>query len=156
MPPTRRAKNHPPFNLLRRPADRGRVVRRRPTPPFVGPAPELFFHRRARARSVAVTGPQRTADYPDVPTFKESGIDLGGIEGGTWFGIVASTATPALIVEKLNGAVTQALKDPKTRFAFEKVYGVVAGGTSSEFGALLQSQQKFWREALDAAGVRPN
>ena len=31
-----------------------------------------------------------------------------------------------------------------------------AGGTAGEFSALLQSQQKFWREALDAAGVRPN
>ena len=52
--------------------------------------------------------------------------------------------------------MNQALKDPKTRAAFEKAYAVVAGGTTSEFGALLQSQQKFWREALEAVGVRPN
>ena len=52
--------------------------------------------------------------------------------------------------------MNQALKDPKTRAAFEKAYAVVAGGTAGEFSVLLQSQQKFWREALDAAGVRPN
>jgi tripartite-type tricarboxylate transporter receptor subunit TctC len=109
-----------------------------------------------KLRALAVTGPQRTADYPNVPTFKESGIDLGGIEGGTWFGIAAPAATPAPIVEKLNGAVNQALKDPKTRAAFEKAYAVVAGGTAGEFSVLLQSQQKFWREALEAVGVRPN
>ena len=51
--------------------------------------------------------------FPEVPTFTESGIDLGGISGGTWFGIVAPARTPASVITTLNDAVNQTLKEPK-------------------------------------------
>jgi tripartite-type tricarboxylate transporter receptor subunit TctC len=108
-----------------------------------------------KLRALAVTGPQRVAEFSDVPTFRESGVDLGGLEDGA-FGIVAPTGTPAAVIEKLNGAVNQVLMDPKTRSGFEtKAFATVVGGTSEEFGTFLRTQQKFWREALEAGGVRP-
>jgi tripartite-type tricarboxylate transporter receptor subunit TctC len=39
-----------------------------------------------KLRALAVTGRQRLANFPDVPTFREGSIDLGGIEDGAWFG----------------------------------------------------------------------
>jgi len=46
--------------------------------------------------------------------------------------------------------------DPKTRSAFEKAFATVVGDTPEEFGTFLRTQQKFWRQALEAGGVRPN
>jgi tripartite-type tricarboxylate transporter receptor subunit TctC len=110
-----------------------------------------------KLRALAVTGRQRLANFPDVPTFREGSIDLGGIEDGAWFGIVAPKGTPAPIIEKLNRAVNQVLEDPKIRAGFEtKAFATVTGGTPEEFGTFLRSQQKFWHETLEAAGVHPN
>ena len=110
-----------------------------------------------KLRALAVTGHKRVAEFLDVPTFSESGIDLGGLEDGAWFGIVAPTGAPAPIIEKLNGAVNQVLADPKTRSEFEtKAFATVIGGTSEEFGTFLRTQQEFWREVLEDSGVRPN
>jgi tripartite-type tricarboxylate transporter receptor subunit TctC len=123
---------------------------------FIGLSVSAPNVQTGKVRALAVTGLQRLSEFADVPTFKESGVELGAIEGGTWFGIAAPATTPAPIIDKLNAAVNQALKDPKTRAAIDKAHGVVAGGTPGEFGALLQAQLAFWREALEAAGVRPN
>ena len=109
-----------------------------------------------KLRALAVTGPQRLKEFPDVPTFRESGIDLGGLENGTWFGIVAPAGTPAPIIEKLNDAVNRVLQDPKIRSGFTEAFATVVGGTPKEFDVFLRSQQTFWREALEAAGIRPN
>jgi tripartite-type tricarboxylate transporter receptor subunit TctC len=124
---------------------------------FLGLGASAPLVRSGKLRALAVTGQHRLAEFPDVPTFRESGIDLEGLEDGAWFGIVAPTGTPAPIIEKLNGTVNQALADPKTRSAFEtKAFATVIGGTSEEFGTFLRAQQKFWHETLEAIGVRPN
>src|SRR5215831_7072826 len=94
---------------------------------MAGHVPIIFLGLSASApqvqlgklRALAVTGRQRVAEFSDVPTFWESGVDLGGLKDGAWFGIVAPTGTPAAIIDKLNGAVNQVLMDSKTRSAFE-------------------------------------
>ena len=63
--------------------------------------------------------------------------------------------TPAPVIEKLNAAVNQALKDPKVRARYDAADFVMVGGSPEEFGAFMQSQQKFWRDELEAAGFRP-
>ncbi len=108
-----------------------------------------------KLRALAVTGTRRAQTFPDVPTFAESGIDLGGIGGGTWFGIVAPAGTPAPIVARLNAAVTQATGAAATRAAFEASGHTVTGGTAEEFGAFLQSQQSYWRSVMQSAGLQP-
>ena len=108
-----------------------------------------------KVRALALTGVQRTPAFPDIPTFKESGIDLGGVDAGSWFGIAVPKGTPAAVIEKLNAAVNQALKDPKVRARYEAADFVLVGGSPEEFGAFMQSQQKFWRDELEAAGIRP-
>ena len=107
-------------------------------------------------RALAVTGTERVPTFPEVPTFTESGIDLGGISGGTWFGIVAPARTPASVITTLNDAVNQTLKEPKTCAAFEATSHTVVGGTPQEFGAFFRSQQTYWSTTLEAAGARPN
>jgi tripartite-type tricarboxylate transporter receptor subunit TctC len=119
-----------------------------------GPVPIIFLGLSASApqvqsgklRTLAITGPQRIAEFSDIPTFRESGVDLGGFADGAWFGIVAPTGTPAAIVEKLNGALNQVLVDPKTGSAFEKAFATPPRSSvhfsehSRNFGARRLSQ----------------
>src|SRR5262245_43785651 len=123
---------------------------------FLGLAASAPQVQSGKLRALAVTGSQRLEEFPNVPTFRESGIDLGGLENGTWFGIVAPAGTPAPIIEKLNDAVNQVLQDTKIRSGFTEAFATVVGGTPKEFDAFLRSQQTFWREALEAGGVHPN
>src|SRR5215813_9184 len=124
---------------------------------FLGLSASAPQVQSGKLRALAVTGRKRVAEFPDVPTFSESGVDLGGLEDGAWFGIVAPTGTPVPIIEKLNGMVNQVLTDPKIRSEFEtKAFATVIGGTSEEFVLFLRIQYKFWREVLEASGVRPN
>ena len=107
-----------------------------------------------KVRALALTGTQRTLAFSEIPTFKESGFDLGGVDAGSG-SIAAPKGTPASVIEKLNAAVNQALKDPQVRARYQAADFVVVGGSPEEFGAFMQSQQKFWRDELEAAGIRP-
>jgi ABC transporter substrate binding protein len=71
---------------------------------------------------------------------------------------VAVLARPQHPGEHRERQATQEIIDnPKIRSEFEtKAFATVIGGTSEEFGTFLRIQQKFWREVLEASGVRPN
>ena len=64
-----------------------------------------------KLRALAVTGAERNAALPDVPTIAESG--LPGYECSLWQAIVALAATPGAIVTRLNREVTAILNIPR-------------------------------------------
>src|SRR4029453_8273885 len=107
-------------HLISRGRPSGRGPRGRPCSDlFLGLSASAPQVQSGKLRALAVTGRQRVAEFSDVPTFRESGVDLGGLEDGAWFGIVAPTGTPVPIIEKLNRMVNQVLADPKIRSEFE-------------------------------------
>jgi tripartite-type tricarboxylate transporter receptor subunit TctC len=107
-------------------------------------------------RVLGVYGEHRLPSLPDVPTFKESGVDTGAADLGTWFGIAAPAATPPDIVAKLNDAVNKALRDPATRALLEKADFVgIDGGTPAQMKAIIDQNVDYWREAFTKAGVKP-
>jgi tripartite-type tricarboxylate transporter receptor subunit TctC len=111
--------------------------------------------KAGKVRALGITGLQRTPVVPEIPTFKEGGIDLGGVNEGSWFGLAAPRGTPPAVIEKLNAAVNQALNDPKVRARYDAGDFTVVGGSPEQFGAFMQSQRTFWRDQLEAAGITP-
>lgn len=75
------------------------------------PPPSMGAISEGKLKAIAVSSKQRSALFPDVPTFDELG--LKGFELTAWLGIVAPGGTPPDIVTKLNTAVVAALKDPE-------------------------------------------
>jgi tripartite-type tricarboxylate transporter receptor subunit TctC len=73
--------------------------------------------KTGRLRALAVTGSKRNADFPDVPTFAEIGVN--GMDYEQWFGIMGPATMPKPVVEKLSNAIAQVLKmqDVKDRLA---------------------------------------
>jgi tripartite-type tricarboxylate transporter receptor subunit TctC len=105
-------------------------------------------------RVLAVSGPARFPKLPDVPTFRESGVDVKGVEEGAWFGIVVPAGTPSEIVGKLNREINSVLNEADTRQKLERDYNV-EGGPPEVFGKIIAQQTSSWAEALSRAGVKP-
>jgi tripartite-type tricarboxylate transporter receptor subunit TctC len=106
-------------------------------------------------RVLAVTGPERYKALPQVPTFRELGLDLKQAEDGAWFSIVVPAKTPKAIVDKLNVAVNQVLQQPATRSRIEKANFKVEGGTSRALGELIKAHTSYWGSLLREAGIKP-
>jgi tripartite-type tricarboxylate transporter receptor subunit TctC len=107
-----------------------------------------------KLRLLAVSTPQRLPQFPEVPTFHESGLANFGFN--SWFAMVAPAGTPDEIVQKLNSEVRAALKDPATRDKLLSI-GVTPRGTSSaEFGSATQAQFELYRKLIQEKGISAN
>lgn len=94
-----------------------------------------------KLRALAVTGPQRMASLPDVPTLAESGFrDATSV---VWTGLLAPAATPLPVREKLNAEVRALLAD-KTYSDQLRAYGYTPmGGSVEEFGNFLSDDLRI-------------
>lgn len=80
---------------------------------FFATAPPIMGQvKSGKLKLLALTGEQRTPAFPDVPTFRELGIDVTVTQ---WYGIVAPAGTPAAIVQKLSRAVSEGLTNAELR-----------------------------------------
>jgi tripartite-type tricarboxylate transporter receptor subunit TctC len=88
--------------------------------------------------ALAVTSAKRSPALPNVPTLAESG--LASFEVTAWHGIAMRAGTPPEIVNKLNGAVLAAFKDPAFRKKWEDLGTPVVAGTPEQFGQLIRTE----------------
>ena len=104
-------------------------------------------------RLLAVSGKQRAAQIPDVPTIAESGYP--GYDMITWNGLMAPAGTPKPIIDRIAKEVAAAVKD--TKFAERLVsFGVdPLGNRPDEFAAMIASDIPQWAEAVRTAGLKP-
>ena len=96
--------------------------------------------REGRLRALAVTGPKRVADLPNVPTVAEAGVP--GFNVTTWLGVVAPAGTPPAVIRKLHDAFTEALKVPAVQQRFAELATNPAGTTPEAFARLLDEERK--------------
>ncbi len=116
---------------------------------FGNPVTSLPFVRSGKLRALAVTGKERLAVAPDIPTLAESGVP--GFDAGTWFGICAPADTPEPIVNRLSASMAAALKEASDRFVSQGA--VVIGNTPAEFGRQIQADIAKWRKVVSAAKI---
>lgn len=115
-----------------------------------GVAPLLPQIRAGRLRAIAVTGNQRLAVLPGVPTFEERGIH--GMSS-VWVGAVAPAGTPAPIVGRLSQELARAVESPDVRTSFENAGRVIAPGTPAAMQATIRSEIPVWRETIRQAQI---
>jgi len=102
-------------------------------------------------RALAVTTPQRNANFPNVPTAIEGGIP--GYDFASWGGVFAPAGTPRDVVMKLNAEIGKALGSADLRKRFDDM-GLVAKSSSPEdFGAFLFAEMNRWKAVL--GGKKP-
>jgi tripartite-type tricarboxylate transporter receptor subunit TctC len=106
--------------------------------------------RGGTVRALGVTSPQRWPGLPDVPAIAET---VPGFESVGFYGISAPKGTPPEIVEILNKAVGEALRDPKVAERLTAVGGIPRPMTPAEFGKLIADETEKWRKVVEFAGV---
>ena len=117
------------------------------TPPAV-----LAQIQAGKLRALAVTGPQRIAALPDVPTTAQAGFPTVAITA--WFGLVAPAGTPPDVVARLNREVNAALNDPGLQSRFDKFAIKPVGGTSAAFVKLAADERPKWRKLVAEANIK--
>ena len=99
--------------------------------------------------AVAVAAPQRLASMPNVPTFKELGLEP--VNRMAYYGIVAPKGTPRDIVYKINAAARKALEDPGVRKRIEETGAVVLGNSPEQFAAQMKDELAVYRKVVQTA-----
>jgi tripartite-type tricarboxylate transporter receptor subunit TctC len=104
---------------------------------FASVLPVLGLVRSGKLKAIAIASQARSPLLPDVPTFKEGGLDY---RTGTWFGLLAPARTPDTIVETLYKQVTDVLGAPSVRDRIVEQGAEVVGNTPGEFRAFLKEE----------------
>ena len=94
---------------------------------------------------------ERSGILPDVPTFKEEGLDVGTI--ATWRGLTVPKDTPDEIVAKLEDAFTKAAKEEKFTSFMEKSGLGIQLKSSSEFKDFMDENYKMFGDMISELGL---
>ncbi|SOY93336.1 conserved exported hypothetical protein [Cupriavidus taiwanensis] len=115
------------------------------------PAAQAFV-KSGKLRALAVTVPSRVSMLPETPTAKEAG--LGTLEVSSMFGVLAPAATPASIVERLNGALARVLASAGVQTQLQK-QGVYAQTptTPIQSAAQLRAEHVRWEKLIKDARI---
>lgn len=115
--------------------------------------PAIALKAQADAGNVkilAVTLAKRSPFLPDVPTLKESGVD---VEADTWMGLIAPRGTPGTLVEAINKDVAAAIKSKMVSEALATQYMEPVGNSPEQFRALIAGEIARWEPIIKAANV---
>jgi len=104
-----------------------------------------------KLRPLAVSGPSRAAQLPDVPTFDELGVAYGN--DTSWYALFAPALTSADAILKINAAVNRVLADADMMERAQKLGFRLIGGTPEELGTHLRSEIDKWAKVAKAAGI---
>ncbi len=109
----------------------------------------IELHQAGKLRVIGTSDVERSIGLPDVPTFKESGID---IVGTSWYAMFAPAKTPDDVVARLNKAIVDAVRAPDVR-AKLLIYGLNPTGTTpAALGAIQKADAEKWAPVVKASG----
>ena len=106
----------------------------------------LPFILQKRLIPIVVAAPQRLASLPDVPTFKEVGLEP--VNRMAYYGILGPKALPKEVVDKVNAGVRKALEDPAVRKRIEDTGSIVVGNTPEQFAAQIKAEFEVYKKVV--------
>ena len=112
--------------------------------------------RAGTIKAIANLSPQRSASMPDIPTSDETGVP--GLYMSGWFGFFGPKGMPKEAVDKLNGAMRQALADPAVKARFTELGLDVASAqqqTPEGLAAFQKAEIDKWWPIIKASGIKP-
>lgn len=104
-----------------------------------------------RIKVLAVAASERSSLMPDVPTLKESGLD---VEVPNTLGIVAPAKTPPAVLQRLNEALVRVLDQPQVQATLKNLGAEVFMRNRDDFGAYLSQERESWGEVIVRANIK--
>lgn len=108
--------------------------------------------KSGRVRGLAVTGPKRSAIFPEIPTLAEAGIT--GYEATTWHGVVVPAGTPRAMVNLLNAKIAAAVASPVGTERILALGSEPLTGTPEAFWKLVRSDSAKWADVIKKANAK--
>jgi len=115
-------------------------------------ATSLQLIKAGKLRALAIVGPKRAPDLPDVPAMPEIGYPA--VTSGAWTALLAPKGTPPEIVAKLNAAVNAALKSEPMKSALAKIGAQPRGGTPADLAAHMARETAKWQPIVAALNLK--
>ena len=112
----------------------------------------LPFIKDNRLVPIVVAAPQRLAVLPNVPTFKEVGLEP--VNRMAFYGIYGPKGLPRDVVDKVNAAVRKALEDPSVRKRIEDTGSIIIGNTPEQFAEQMKAEFAVYKQVVDTAKLK--
>ncbi len=109
------------------------------------------FIADGKLRALAVASPTRMSTMPDIPTFRESGLDLGVT---TWYALYGRPGLPRAQALELSRAVEAAMRQPQVAGQLSGI-GTVATGNPDEMARVQVAETALWRELVKSTNFQP-
>ena len=106
----------------------------------------LPFIKENRLVPIVVAAPQRVAALPNVPTFKEVGLEP--VNRMAYYGILGPKGLPKEVVDKVNAAVRKALEDPAVKKRIEDTGSIVVGNTPEQFAEQIKAEFSVYKDVV--------
>jgi tripartite-type tricarboxylate transporter receptor subunit TctC len=114
----------------------------------------LPFIQAGKLVPIVVAAPERLAVLPNVPTFKEVGLEP--VNRMAYYGILGPKGMPKDVVDKINSAVKQALSDPAVKKRIEDTGSIVLGNSPEEFAAQMKAELDIYKGVVAKQGLTLN
>ncbi len=115
-------------------------------------ATSLQFIQDGRLRALAIAGPKRSTELPNVPTLIEAGYPE--LTVGAWTALLAPRDTPPDIIAKLNAATNAALRSEAMAAALAKFGAEPRGGTPQALAEHMATEATKWRPIVESLNLK--
>ena len=112
----------------------------------------LPFIQTGKLIPIVVAAPQRLTQLPNVPTFKEVGLEP--VNRMAYYGILGPKNLPKEVVDKVSNGVKKALEDPAVRKRIEDTGSLIVANTPDQFAAQIKAEFEVYKKVVDAQSLK--
>ncbi len=112
----------------------------------------LPFIQAGKLIPIVVAAPQRLTQLPNVPTFKEAGLEP--VNRMAYYGILGPKNLPKEVVDKVSNGVKKALEDPAVRKRIEDTGSLIVANTPDQFAAQIKAEFEVYKKVVDAQSLK--